>query len=170
MGYEIVSIDEVGFQLATNYKRIWFEKGKKPKRAFFWSNKKLTVFAAQIQNEKVFYEFHIAQNSIIFMSFLNGLFEHLDKNKKYVFIMDNAGWHKTQLVRNLFAKQKDWINVEFIPPYSPELNPIETNWKVTRNAVTKSKYFKTIDDLQIALETFWNEHIFKQDFTTYLCH
>ena len=138
-----MSIDEVGFQLATNYKRIWFEKGKKPKRAFFWSNKKLTVFAAQIQNEKVFYEFHIAQNSLIFMAFLRGLFDHLDKNKKYVFILDNAGWHKTQVVRNLLNEQKDWIKVEFIPPYSPELNPIETNWKVTRNAVTKSRHFKT---------------------------
>jgi len=91
LDHEIVSIDEVGFQLATNYKRIWFESGKKPKRAFLWSNKKLTVFAAQLENQKVFYEFHIAQNSMIFMSFLNGLFNHLDKNKKYVFIIDNAG-------------------------------------------------------------------------------
>ena len=169
MGHEIVSIDEVGFQLATNYKRIWFEKGKKPRRAFFWSNKKLTVFAAQVENQKVFYEFHIAQNSIIFMSFLNGLFNQLDKSKKYVFILDNAAWHKTQLVKNYFAKQKKWIKVEFIPPYSPELNPIETNWKVTRNRVTKSNHFKTIDNLQIALETFWDEHIFTQKFISYLC-
>ena len=116
MGHEIVSIDEVGFQLATNYKKIWFERGKKPRRAFFWSNKKLIVFAAQIENKKVLYEFHIAQNSIIFMSFLNNLFEHLDKNKKYVFIIDNAAWHKTQLVKNYFSKQKRWIQVEFIPP------------------------------------------------------
>ena len=136
---------------------------------FFGATKKLTVFAAQIQSQKVFYEFHIAQNSIIFMSFLNRLFEHLDKNKKYVFILDNAGWHKTQLVNNYFEKEKSWIKVEFIPPYSPELNPIETNWKITRNRVTKSNYFKTIDDLQIALETFWDEHIFTQKFIRYLC-
>ena len=164
-----MSIDEVGFQLATNYKRIWFEKGKKPKRAFFWSNKKLTVFAAQIQNKKVFYEFYDSQNSLIFRAFLRELFDHLNKNKKYVFILDNAGWHKTQVVRNLLDEQKDWIKVEYIPPYSPELNPIETNWKVTRNAVTKSRYFKTIDDLQEALEKFWNTHIFTQNFIGYLC-
>ena len=169
MGHEIVSIDEVGFQLATNYKRIWFPKGKKPKRAFFWSNKKLTVFAAQVQNTKLFYEFHIAQNSLTFRAFLRGLFDHLDKNKKYVFILDNAGWHKTSVVKKLYEEQKNWVKIEFIPPYSPELNPIETNWKVTRNAVTKSNYFKTIDDLQEALENFWSEHIFKQKFIGYLC-
>ena len=169
MGREIVSIDEVGFQLATNYKRIWFEKGKKPKRAFFWCNKKLIVFAAQIQNEKVFYEFHNSQNSMTFRAFLRGLFDYLDKSKKYVFILDNAGWHKTDVVKKLFDEQQDWIKIEFIPPYSPELNPIETDWKVTRNRVTKSTYFKTIDDLQDALETFWKEHIFKQKFISYLC-
>lgn len=169
MGYEIVSIDEVSFQLATNYKRIWFEKGKKPRRVFFWCNKKLIVFAAQIQNKKVFYEFHNSQNSLTFRAFLRGLFDYLDKHKKYVFIIDNAGWHKTQVVKKLLDDNNQWIKVEFIPPYSPELNPIETNWKVTRNAVTKSNYFKTIKDLQESLENFWNEHIFTQNFMRYLC-
>ena len=90
-------------------------------------------------------------------------------NKKYVFILDNAAWHKTDVVKKLLDEQQDWIKIEFIPPYSPELNPIETDWKVTRNAVTKSNHFKTIDDLQEALETFWQEHIFKQKFISYLC-
>ena len=169
MDHEIVSIDEVSFQLATNYKRIWFPKGKKPKGAFFWSNKKITIFGAQRENQKLFYEIHTAQNSMVFLAFLNGLFEELDKNKKYVLILDNASWHKTQVVKNRFKKHSDWISVEFIPPYSPELNPIETNWKVTRNAVTKSRFFKTIDELQNALENYWSEHIFMQKFTTYLC-
>ena len=82
--------------------------------------------------------------------------------------MDNAGWHKTQCVRK-FIEKHDNIKVEFIPPYSPELNPIETNWKVTRNAVTKSQFFGTIDDLQMALEKFWHKHIFMQEFMHYLC-
>lgn len=169
MDYEIVSIDEVSFQLATNYKRIWFQKGQTPKGAFFWSNKKIIVFGAQREHEKLFYEIYAAQNSITFLSFLNELFKVLDKNKKYVLILDNAGWHKTQVVQKRFEQHKDWIKIEFIPLYSPELNPIETNWKVTRNAVTKSKYFKTIDELQEALEEFWSKHIFTQKFTKYLC-
>ena len=169
MDHEIIAIDEVSFQLTTNYKRIWFPKGKTPKGAFFWSNKKLIVFGAQRENQKLFYEFYISQNSITFLSFLNDLLEELDKNKKYVIILDNAGWHKTQVVRKRFEQHKDWISVEFIPPYSPELNPIETNWKVTRNAVTKSRFFKSLDELQEALEDFWSKHFFTQKFTKYLC-
>jgi len=59
--------------------------------------------------------------------------------------------------------------VEHIPPYSPELNPIETCWKVTKNNVTKSQYFPTIEEMQEALESFWAKHIFTQDFMRYLC-
>jgi len=35
--------------------------------------------------------------------------------------------------------------------------------------VTKSQYFASIDAMQEALEIFWEKHIFKQDFITYLC-
>ena len=166
MDHELVAIDEVSFQLATNYKRIWFEKGKKPKGAFFWNNKKIITFAALTSSHKFFYEFYDSQNSITFLAFLSELFDWLDSTKKYVLILDNAGWHKTQLVKNFIEKQKNVV-AEFLPPYSPELNPIETNWKVTRNAVTKSQFFKTIDELQVALEQFWNKHIFMQDFMHY---
>ena len=169
MGYELVSIDEASFQLVTNYKRIWFPKGEKPKGVFFWSNKKIITFGALTSSQKFYYDFYDSQNSLTFRSFLRNLFEWLDSNKKYVLILDNAGWHKTQCVKSLIQEQKDWITVEHIPPYSPELNPIETCWKVTKNAVTKSHYFKTIDEMQDALEEFWCNHIFIQEFTTYLC-
>ena len=169
MGYEIVSIDEASFQLTTGYKRIWFLKGKKPKGAFFWSNKKLIVFGALTSSSKFYYNFYVAQNSFTFSLFLEELFVWLDPNKKYVFVLDNIGFHKTDVVKDLFQENKGWITVEFIPPYSPELNPIETCWKVTKNAVTKSQHFKTIDSMQLSLEKFWNKHIFRQNFITYLC-
>ncbi len=169
MGYELVAIDEASFHLTTDYKRIWFLKGKKPKRAFFWSNKKLTVFGALTSSSKFYYDFYIAQNSFTFSIFLENLFAWLNPSKKYVFILDNAGFHKTDVIRELFEEKKEWIAVEFIPPYSPELNPIETCWKVTKNAVTKSQYFKTIDAMQASLENFWDKHIFMQKFMHYLC-
>ena len=65
MDYELISIDEVGFQLKTNYKRIWFPKGEKPKRAFFWSNKKVTICGALTSSHKFYYEFLEVYNSVI---------------------------------------------------------------------------------------------------------
>lgn len=169
MDHELVALDEAGFQLTTTYKRIWFPKGEKPKGAFFWSNKKLITFGALTSSHKFYYDFYDAQNSLTFRHFLRSIFDWLDRNKKYVFILDNAGFHKTQCVRNLLEEQKDWIAVEHIPPYSPELNPIETSWKVTKNNVTKSQYFPTLDSMQNALESFWDKHIFMQKFMRYFC-
>lgn len=83
--------------------------------------------------------------------------------------MDNAGFHKTCCVKSQLEEYKGWITIEYIPPYSPELNPIETCWKVTKNAVTKSQYFPTIEPMQTALERFWDKHIFMQNFMHYLC-
>ena len=144
-------------------------KGEKPKGAFFWSSQKLITFGALTSEHYFYYDFYVAQNSMTFRNFLRNFIETLDPKKKYVFIMDNVGFHKTQTIKNLFAEFEDRISLEFIPPYSPELNPIETCWKVTKNAVTKSQYFPTIDAMQDALENFWEGHIFTQSFITYLC-
>ena len=169
MGYEIIAIDEASFQLTTTYKKIWFPRGETPRGAFFWSSKKLITFGALTSNHKFYYDFYESQNSLTFKHFLRSLFEKLDKKKKYVFILDNVGYHKTQCIKSLFSEYAGQISVEHIPPYSPELNPIETCWKVTKNAVTKSQYFPTIDEMQEALENFWAKHIFMQNFIGYLC-
>jgi len=166
--HEIIAIDEVSFQLRTSYKKIWFPRGETPRGAFFWSSKKLITFGALFSTGKFYYDFYDSQNSLTFMHFLSELFKRLNKKKKYVLVLDNAGFHKTRCVRKLLDNNAQ-ISVEFIPPYSPELNPIETCWKVTKNAVTKSQYFQKIDDMQDALETFWDEHFFTQNFMRYLC-
>ena len=169
MGFEIIAIDEAKFQLTTTYKKIWFPRGETPRAAFFWSSKKLITFGALTSDHKFFYDFYVAQNSLTFKHFLRTLFEKLDKKKKYVLILDNAAFHKTQCIKKLLDEYSSQINVEHIPPYSPELNPIETCWKVTKNNVTKSQYFENIDDMQEVLESFWAGHIFMQNFMRYLC-
>ncbi|MFH0869953.1 MAG: IS630 family transposase [archaeon] len=169
MGYEIIAIDEASFQLATTYKKIWYPRGETPRAAFFWSNKKLITFGALTSNHEFFYDFYDAQNSMTFMHFLRELFKQIDQKKKYVLILDNAGFHKTSCVRNLLREYSEKISAEYIPPYSPELNPIELCWKITKNSVTKSQYFSKIEDMQMALENFWAEHIFMQEFMRYLC-
>lgn len=169
MDHELVAIDEASFQLTTSYKRIWFPKGERPKGAFFWSNKKLIAFGALTSTHEFYYDFYDSQNSLTFRHFLREVFAWLNPSKKYVLILDNAGFHKTQCVKNLLNEYEGMIAVEHIPPYSPELNPIETCWKVTKHAVTKSQHFGSLDTMQEALESFWEVHIFMQKFMRYLC-
>jgi transposase len=43
-----------------------------------------------------------------------------------VIILDNASYHKSQILKDLFTKYN--CTLMFLPPYSPELNPIENLW------------------------------------------
>ena len=44
-----------------------------------------------------------------------------------ILVMDNAAWHSSQTL-----KVPDNIKCLFIPPYTPEMNPIEQIWKELR--------------------------------------
>ena len=83
----------------------------------------------------------------------------LDKNKKYVFVFDNAPAHKAKISQNYLNSIKN-VFIEFLPPYSPQLNCIESCFKIIRHDVTNSNFFQTIDSLKNGIEQFLDEHFF----------
>ncbi len=68
---------------------------------------------------------------------------------KYAMIMDNAPWHQKaiRLIEDESMSEYEDIRrkVEFIklPPYSPDLNPIEQVWRITRREHTHNRYFSS---------------------------
>ena len=44
------------------------------------------------------------------------------------------------------------FTLDFLPPYSPELNPIERVWKLTRRLSTHNRYFSSLDEVISAVE------------------
>jgi len=61
-------------------------------------------------------------------------------------IMDQAGWHKSQGLR-----VPDNIQIEFLPPYSPELNPVERLWKWLKTHVCRNRLFECEETLMDVL-------------------
>jgi transposase len=49
------------------------------------------------------------------------------------------------------------LALEFLPPYSPDMNPIERVWKLTRRQATHNRYFPTLDEIIIAVEKVFCE-------------
>lgn len=168
MGYSIVTFDEASFRLVPVYKRVWFMKGEKPKGFFFWSNKKLNIFGALIDGKELFYEFYDSMNSLTYKAFLSSFVETLPKRKRYIFLFDNAPYHKSSTIMK-YLNRFSRITVEFIPPYSPELNPTETCWKIIRANVTNSTYYPDLDSMQESIESFLDGHFFMLDLSHYLC-
>jgi len=68
-------------------------------------------------------------------------------------IWDNAGYHRSHEVQN-FAK-KLAIELHYLPPYSPNLNPIERLWKIMHETVTYNKYYPTFADFTDAVSHFF---------------
>lgn len=168
MGYSIVTFDEATFRLVPVYRKVWFFKGKTPEGVFFWSNKKINIIGALIDGKKLFYEWHNSLNTVTFYFFLaNFLKKH--PRKKYLFIMDNVGYHKTDPIQDLLNQHKHRIKIEYLPTYSPELNPTETCWKNIRKNITNSTYYPTLENMQTAIEQYIDNNIFTLNVSNYLC-
>jgi transposase len=61
-------------------------------------------------------------------------------------VMDKAGWHQAKdlkVPRNM--------RIVFLPPYSPELNPVEHLWEEIREKWFPNKVFKSLDAVETVL-------------------
>ena len=56
-------------------------------------------------------------------------------------ILDNARYHRNDEVK-AFAKELG-IKLHYLPPYSPNLNPVERVWKIMHEAVRYNQYYGT---------------------------
>jgi transposase len=66
-------------------------------------------------------------NSDLFEGWLEQVLIPALKNPtKSVLLLDNASWHPKDTIRDLVSEYG--IKVIFLPPYSPDLNPIEKFW------------------------------------------
>ena len=78
------------------------------------------------------------------------------KGKKHAVVMDNASWHKAakkaigsgRLRHPAFYVISDYVVFIDMPPYSPDLNPIEQVWRITRREFTHNRFFKIINVLK----------------------
>ncbi len=59
---------------------------------------------------------------------------------KIILVCDGAAWHKAKAL-NI----PENICLLFLPPYTPEMNPIEQIWKEIRNRGFRNEIFKTLD-------------------------
>jgi len=77
--------------------------------------------------------------------------------KKVIAISDNARYHHAQLHKEYRESCTDHFELDFLPPYSPELNPIERVWKLTRRCCTHNTYFPSLENVMSAVEEKFDE-------------
>jgi transposase len=65
-------------------------------------------------------------------------------DKRITLIMDNAAYNRSGKVKILAKKLK--IGLFYLPPYSPNLNPIERLWKFMKKKVLYNRYYEYLSD------------------------
>jgi transposase len=66
-------------------------------------------------------------------------------DKHIVLVLDGAGWHTSGTLQ-----VPEGLELVFLPPYSPELQPAERLWALT-DVQLKNKHFASLSDLQTTL-------------------
>ena len=68
-----------------------------------------------------------------------------------VVIMDRASWHSNKTTRKF-----NNLSIIHLPPYSPELNPIEQVWSWLRQNDLANFAFKDYEDIVEQITRAWN--------------
>jgi len=97
-------------------------------------------------------------NAVTFHTFLKRLRQASSRSaRQVVVITDNAKYHHARLHADWRNQQAPQFVLDFLPPYSPELNPIERLWKLTRRLCLHNRYFPTLDDVVDSVESKFGE-------------
>ena len=86
-------------------------------------------------------------NSETFKEFL----EHVCKSHpKFYMVLDNASYHHSHKVSEYVAGTGGDIELEFLPPRTPQLNQIENVWRDLKKKLA-GRYFKSPEELKAAI-------------------
>lgn len=121
---EICWGDETGVRSDESRHRGYAPPGQTPIVKIPARRRSLSMIAAVTNQGKVRFMIYPGglspQRLIVFMRRLTR-----DAERKVYLILDNLSVHKAKPVREWLAEQADRIEVFYLPPYSPELNPSE---------------------------------------------
>ena len=140
----VVYVDESGFALDAPRNRGYSLKGSKCYGCKDWHAKgRVNAIGAIVDFEFInvcLFDTNI--NSDIFYAWTKEqLLPSTPANS--VIVLDNATFHKRNDILEIIDKQKHIV--EFLPPYSPDLNPIEKKWAQAKSI--RRKYDYKPDDL-----------------------
>ena len=80
-----------------------------------------------------------------------------------ILVLDQAGWHVAKAL-----KVPENLTLLHLPPYSPELNPVERVWQYLRSHYMSNRVFKDYDELFDLAAAAWNR--LDQERLKSICH
>ena len=157
--------DEARFGQQNTTTRVWATKGTRPRvvrqQQFEYAYLFDAVCPATGATEAIISPL---SNSEAMKEHMSLISRRTSKGRHAVVIMDGAGWHQQHVVDEF-----DNVTIIKLPPYSPELNPIEQVWQWLRQNELANRCFKGYDDIVEQCSRAWNSFIDDVDRVKNLC-
>lgn len=134
--HQLIYLDEAGIDDVEDYGYGWCERGERFEAVRQGSRKQRVSFMAALHQQALMapmtYEGYC--NRVVFEAWLEQmLLPSLQPGQ--VLICDNATFHKGGRIAELV--EQAGCQLLYLPPYSPDLNPIEHKWFVLKNRMRK---------------------------------
>ena len=88
-------------------------------------------------------------------------------DKKHLIILDNVAYHRCQ--GNSTNPIPEAIELMFLPPYSPDFNPIERLWKFFKDEFINNSLFKNLKELKNAVYDALKKVLEQKDIVKSVC-
>jgi len=88
------------------------------------------------------------------ISFLRKIEEAYPTKKRVHLFCDNAPYYRNKEVTKYLVTSK--IHLHFLPPYSPNLNPIERLWKWMKERIIYNTYYENFEEFKSAIFGFFD--------------
>ncbi len=119
-------VDESGLTEKPNRYRTWSPKGQTPVLQYHFNWKLLSAMAGVTWWNFYFRLFPGTIRAPQVVEFLEHLLRHLGGD--LLVIWDGISTHRSRLVKEFVHSQGGRLELEFLPAYAPELNPVEYLW------------------------------------------
>ena len=134
--------DEAGFGRINKPRHCWCKKNMRPETPCHHIREyQYSYGAVEPLTGENFFLILPRCNSVIMNIFLEKLSEEY-KGDIILLVCDGAVWHKSKAL-----KVPKNIKITHIPPYTPEMNPIEQIWSKIRTMGFKNEVFRTLEDV-----------------------
>lgn len=165
-GFAVIAFeDEVHFYTESTVTQQWVKKGSKPKVKAPPTTGKVGYFGFALpENGRLHLVENRTFNSETYIAALRNFVEAtpVPEDKELLIVHDRAPWHQKamRLLKENPEEYADLNKVRFLPlpPRSPDLNPIEQVWRITRRECTHNRVFWSVGDLRERLERYTSQY------------
>ena len=150
----ILFTDAVHPTMATKVSYGWIKKGQDKIIASTASRTRVNLVGAiQLEDLKTITQSFDTINTENMIIFFKTILKAFPEAPIIHIILDQSGYNRSQELKD-FADQNR-IKLHFLPPYSPNLNPIERLWKVMNENARDNQYFASAQEFRNSINSFF---------------